>query len=164
LLTLGNSGSGAGSVKIQAIVGDPSTPADEADLGFTVSATDVRRSDSSDFVGQALFRTSVQITDFANGSFGDEPGTVASAEISAPVDCVATPSPSVGGSCAMSTTADALAPDFAKEGKRTVISALAVGLLDRGADDAITPGSGTCPPTCGSGDERLVLTEGLFAP
>ena len=55
-------------------------------------------------------------------------------------------------------------PGFAKEGKRAVISALSLELLDPGPDDTIDPVSGTCPPACGSGDEQAFLHEGVFLP
>ena len=37
-------------------------------------------------------------------------------------------------------------------------------LMDAGFDGSISPPSGVCPPTCGSGDERVFLRQGLFAP
>jgi hypothetical protein len=57
-------------------------------------------------------------------------------------------------------------PGFAREGRRTVISTLAFTVLDAGNDGSITPGGAgeTCPPTCGSGDERVFLREGVFTP
>ena len=57
-----------------------------------------------------------------------------------------------------------LVPNLAREGKRAVISALSIKLLDAGPDGVITPPSGSCPYTCGSGDEAVFLRQGLFTP
>jgi hypothetical protein len=147
------------------IPGDIGTPADEADVAIDASATDVRlQSDGSDYVGPAILRTLIRVTDRANSPGGVSSATVKDAEFSFPVSCAATPDPNFGGTCSLSTTADTLLGEFAKEGKRAVISALSVELLDAGGDGSIGPPAGTCPPTCGSGDERVYLRQGVFVP
>ncbi len=165
LLTTSNAGRGSGFVRLRALAGNSTTAADEADIDLTVFANDViRTADGTDFTGQLPVRTTLRITDRANGFFENEAATATDVPFSAPVDCVSTPNPSAGGSCSLSTSADTLVPGFAREGKRAVMSALSVELLDRGPDDTITPVSGACPPTCGSGDEQPFLTEGVVTP
>ena len=165
LLTTSKLGRGSGFVRLRALPGNSTTAADEADIDLTVFANDViRTADGTDFTGQLPLRTTLRITDRANGFFENEAATATDVPFSALVDCVDTPISNSGGSCSLSTSADTLVPGIAREGKRAVISALSVDLLDRGPDDTIDPVSGSCPPTCGSGDEQPFLTEGVFTP
>jgi hypothetical protein len=164
LLTTSNIGTGSGLARLEVVVGSPGTEADEADLRIDAAATDVRtESDGSDYAGKAILTTLLRITDRANGFFATEAATVRDAELSIPVDCVATPASPAGGTCSVDTTADTLLPGFAREGKRTVISAFSVKLEDAGADGSVgSPAS--CPPTCGTGDEGTFLRQGVFTP
>ncbi len=165
LLTTSAIGSGSGSVRLNVIAGNPSTPADEADVSISGSATDVRRkSDGTDYTGSVLLSTLMRITDRGSGSSGLVPGTVSDIRFSVPFNCVATASTSIGGSCTLGTTLDTLLPGMAREGKRTILSTFAFELDDAGPDGSILPPSGTCPPTCGSGDESVYLRQGLFVP
>jgi len=45
-----------------------------------------------------------------------------------------------------------------------VLAAFSINVADAGRDGIITPASGACPPTCGSGDEQVFLRQGVFAP
>ena len=49
-----------------------------------------------------------------------------------------------------------------------MISAFSVSFEDAGADGDVTPSPSPtglgCPPTCGTGDERPYLVQGIFAP
>jgi CSLREA domain-containing protein len=164
LLEVGTLGQGSGFAKFNVVVGDPGTPADEADIGINMSATDVRNaSDDADYTGQVVLSTRMRITDSANGSSGQAQGTTQDAAFGIPVSCVATGG-AAGATCSVMSTLDTLVPGIAKEGKLAVISALSLSVLDAGADGSIAPGSGTCPPTCGSGDESTFLSEGVFEP
>ncbi len=165
LLTLGNIGQGSGFVTLRVVVGNPSTLADEEDVSITAQATDVRNaSDGSDFTGSLLLSTALRITDSANSSLGDVPGTVADTAFSTPMACAATPGETAGASCSLSTTSDTLVPGFAKESKRAVLSTLSLAVADPGADGQVVPSGSGCPPSCGTGDERAFLREGLFTP
>ncbi len=165
LLTTSVVGAGSGSVRLSVIVGNPSTSADEADVSISGSATDVRRkSDGGDYAGSVLLSTLMRITDKGSGSSGLVPGTVSDIRFAVPVNCVATASTSTGGSCTLGTTLDTLLPGMAREGKRTILSTFAFELDDAGPDGSILPPSGTCPPTCGTGDESVFLRQGVFTP
>ena len=118
----------------------------------------------TEYTGKVILTTQMRITDRSSGYNSDEGGTVQDAQFSVPFDCVATPSDPAGGSCAVTTTADTLLPNFVRETKRTIISTFSLNLLDAGADGSVTPPSGACPLSCGSGDEKLFLTQGVFAP
>jgi hypothetical protein len=163
LLTTGTAGQGSGFVKFRAIVGAP-TPPDDSDVSIQVSATDVRNvSGGTDYTGQVLFASQISLTDSSNGFDGQEAATVQTFSFSFPVTCAGTPG-TAGAICSTTTTMDTLSPGFAKEGSRGIFKMEANQLLDLGNDGSLTPGSGTCPYTCGSGDEKVFLTQGLFQP
>ncbi len=83
-----------------------------------------------------------------------------------PVDCLSTPDPAVGSTCEVQSTFDTLVPGSVIEGKRSVMRIAAAKIKDAGADGNILPPAGGfgCPPSCGSGDERTFLEQGVFAP
>jgi hypothetical protein len=151
-----------GFAKFRVAVGNESTPADEANIAIDVDASDVlRQSDGSDYVGPVLLRVAMRITDRSNNPGGVISGTVQDTDFSVPVNCLATPAnPSAGSRCSVSSTVDTFVPNFAKEGKRAVISALSVKLLDAGPNGTI--GGPACAPACGDGDEQTYLEEGVF--
>ena len=165
LLTTSTIGRGLASAYLYAIPGNTGTGADEADFSISASATDVlNKVGGTDYTGKVILTTQMRVTDHSNGYSGEEGGTVQDAQFSVPFDCVTTPEPALGGSCSVTTTADTLLPNFVKETKRTIISTFSFNLLDAGADGSITPPSGACPLSCGSGDEKLFLTQGVFTP
>jgi FG-GAP repeat protein len=169
LLTTSSQGRGSASARLDVQPGDPDTSTDEADLKIGASASDVSAAaDGSDYAGKVLLSTRMRITDNANGSASNDSATVEDFDFSAPVDCVANNDPALGSSCQISTTADTLVPGFAVEGRRSVISAFSLAVLDTGADGQVAPANDPlglgCPPTCGSGDEKVYLRQGVFAP
>jgi len=165
LLTISPSGRGVGFARFDVVNGDPATPADEADLRIRATATDVESSSgNADFTGSLVLETVLRITDRASGPSQVVPATVQDVRFGVPLNCVATPGHALGGTCNVNTTSDTLLPGFAREGAGAVISAPSVAVLDAGADGTISPASGSCPPTCGSGDESVFLRQGVFAP
>ena len=141
VLTINNTGTGNGSVRYDAVAGDPNTPADEADFRINASVIDVRCAIGSvpgcllagdDYTGTVLFSANIRVTDLANGGFQDDPGTVQDTEFSVPVTCSLNPLSTVGSTCSVSTTADTLVPNYIKERKRTIIQAATVTVKDAG--------------------------------
>ena len=114
----------------------------------------------SDFSGNVALQFQLRVTDKRSGPFEGVPATAQSI-ISFPATCTATPNPSVGGTCAMSTTVDTLSPGFARESRRTIFDLLRIRLIDPGPDGSL---GATCPLFCGSGDEAVYLSEALFTP
>jgi hypothetical protein len=104
----------------------------------------------------------VRITDRANGPGEDENGTVTDTLLELPVTCVGTASATIGGRCALNTTLDALIPGAVRENKRAIWQLGQVSALDAGPNGT-GYGSG-CPATCGDGDERTFLRQGVFVP
>ena len=168
VLTMGTpdaNGSGVnftGSVKFTAILGNSSTAADEADVAIEVSLSDIRNRPSlTDYVGRILVRADLQITDNNNAQETPDPGTMQTIKHQAPVDCVATALTTIGASCSLSTTADAIVPGTVVEDKRTVWELGQVEVRDAGANGT---GYANCPPVCGDGDETTFLRQGVFVP
>jgi acyl-homoserine-lactone acylase len=161
-LTTSSTGKGSGFARLNVQAGDPDTMADEADIAVTAQATDVRNSDGGgDYTGRLALATTVRLTDAGSGGTGDVPGTVHDFELGLPVDCAATPNPTLGANCSLTTTLDTLVPGMAREGARSVLSSFSVKVLDPGADAAL---GGECPPTCGTGDEQVFLRQGVLMP
>jgi hypothetical protein len=173
LLTMGAVGAGSGSARYDAMAGDPGTPADEADISITARVTDVRctaggvpgcAAAGDDYTGQTILTSNVRQTDLSNGGFQDDPGTVSDYTLSFPMGCAVNPLSTVGATCSIAASADALIPGFVTERKRTIMNLTSVNVRDAGADGSLTPVSGACPPTCGSGDEAVFVRQGVFAP
>jgi hypothetical protein len=143
-----------GSLRMDVATGDPSTTADEADVAFRFSVTDVRkRSDLSDYTGELDAEPLLRITDRANGA-GSAAGTTADFTWQIIVPCSATADDTVGSTCAITTTADTLIPGAIVEGDRAVWELGQVEIYDGGADgEAIT-----------TGDNAQFLRQGIFVP
>jgi hypothetical protein len=149
-------------VRFTAIVGNSATETDEADVRVLVALTDIRNKPSlTDYVGRLLVQSNLQITDNSNASETPEPGTVQSINYQAPVDCVATALATIGGSCNLNTTADAIVPGTVIEGRRSIWELGQVEVKDAGPNGT---GYANCPPVCGDGDEATFLREGVFVP
>ena len=120
-----------------------------------VSVTDVRRRTGlGDYTGELALRLPLRITDRDNGGTSStDHGTVQDATLDVPVPCAATGSTSVGSTCAVSTTIDAVVPGAAREGERAIWALGRVQVLDGGADGIAS----TSPNT-------LFAVEGIFVP
>ena len=142
-----------GRVRMGVLAGDPSTPADEADVRITVDITDVRLAeDLSDYTGELRAERSLRIVDRNNG--GTSAATMTDATFSYAVPCEATPETTIGARCALETTADALAPGTIVERMRAVWELGPQRIYDGGADgDADT-----------TGDNTLFMVQGVFVP
>ena len=151
----GQAAGSSGSVRARTIIGNPSTPADEADVSLTVSITDVRRrSGLADYTGQLQLRLPMRITDRDNGgAAGFGQGTLGDRDFDVTVPCSGTADPAIGSTCALTTTADAVTPGIVAEGDRAIWQLGQVRVLDGGADGvaSTTPNS-------------LFATQGLFVP
>jgi hypothetical protein len=139
---------------MQAIAGNPATPQNEADVGITVSITDVRKSsDLSDYSGELNTRATIRLTDRKNGPDGTEPATVSDFQLQFPVPCTPTPQASVGSTCSVSTSADAVTPGMVIERARAIWEVGQVTLDDGGPDGiAATP------------DNQPFAVQGVFVP
>jgi hypothetical protein len=127
------------------------------DVEFTLSIRDVRKeSDLSDYTGEVSANASLRVTDHNNTPYpgGPGPGTVQDLGFPVIAPCVSTASTTIGSSCDVKTTANAVLPNSVADGSRTVWELGQVQVFDGGAD-------GDADST---GDNTLFLTEGVFVP
>jgi Arylsulfotransferase (ASST) len=150
----GQSANSVGYVAYNAILGDPSTAADEADMKVKVGLSDVRRkSDLSDYTGELQARGSIRITDRLNGTNEDEAATMQDTELPVTVPCVGTDATSVGATCTVVTTFDAILPGTVVEGKRATWQIGPAQVFDGGTSE-----------TAGASDAQLFEDQGVFVP
>ena len=140
------------------IVGDPTTPADEADVNIHIAITDVRRrSDLSDYSGElrvrAAYRRQTDRDNNVTAGGGNDAGTSTDAAWAFTVNCVPTASTSVGSTCAYWTSIDAVTPGVIREGRRAILEYGKFEVWDGGADNRWQ-----------TQDNDLFLTQGLFVP
>jgi hypothetical protein len=150
------------SVRLDVVPGDTSTVTDEADVGVTVSITDVRNNPGgTDYTGKLLVTGQLKITDRNNAAETPETGTMQNTTLDVPVTCVATVDTAIGGSCSVTTSVDALVPGSVVETQRSIWELGQVQVKDAGPNGT---GYASCPPTCGDGDETTFMREGIFVP
>ena len=143
-----------GFARYAALPGTSGNPADDADATLTLDLKDVRRkSDLGDYTGELQVNTTVRITDKSNGPSVTEPGTMSDLAYSFKTVCTVTPDTTVGSTCAIATSADALSPGTVREGARTIWQLSAVDVIDGGPDGLVA----TSPNT-------LFARQGIFVP
>jgi glucose/arabinose dehydrogenase len=144
----------AGSVRLDAVLGDPTTPADEADLKLASSITDVRRrSDLLDYPGELQVRLPIRITDKNNSPPAGSSATTQDSFFAFTVPCAATSDTTVGSTCAVSTTADAVLAGVIKEEVRSIWKVGQIEVLDGGPDGLASTANNT-----------VFARQGVFAP
>jgi sugar lactone lactonase YvrE len=117
----------------------------------TTACGSANAADGADYVGEVRATTILRITDAL--SEGDSATTVG-IPFGATFGCTASSSTSIGGQCTLDTTADAVVPGSAPEGRRSVWEFEPVQVLDGGADGMLST----------SGDNSLLLAQGVFVP
>jgi hypothetical protein len=155
-LTIGTGSTG--SARIAVIAGNPATSADEADVRYKLSLTDVRCKQASgrcaaagdDYGGELQVRTVLRITDRYNGP--SEVGVVQDTPFNVTVPCASTLT-SAGATCSVDTSADAVLPGVVKETRRSVWALGQVQVFDGGSDGVVS----TNPNT-------LFAVQGIFIP
>jgi agmatine/peptidylarginine deiminase len=151
----GRTASSTGFVRIGAQLGNPATPADEADVNIQASITDVREKTTlNDYTGQLEARFSLRLTDRLNGTAHNEGGTVADLPYTFAIPCTATQGTgNIGSNCALTTTADALTPGTVVEAKRTIWQIGTLEVRDGGPDGVAS-----------TQDNTVFLRQGIFVP
>jgi hypothetical protein len=149
---------GVGSASLTGAPGNLATTADEADLGIAASLTDVRAAAGRDYLPSAsgpdiTLLTKIRLSDLRNGSFPNDAGTTSDLDYSVPVNCTATADPATGSNCAVTTSADSLAPGTVVEGKATVIQSFRVRVRDSGTNGVR-----------GDGDDKHFASQGIYVP
>jgi hypothetical protein len=160
-LTVGTpdaNGQGAGSmgtVLYRVVADDPNTPANEADVKVDTSITDVRHQGTlADYTGELRVEQLVQITDHQNGPAQNEPGTVQPTPYGFTVPCASTSSTTVGSTCSLASTFNAILPGSVVDGNRAIWELADVRMFDGGPDAQAST----------TGDNTLFERQGVFVP
>jgi len=147
-----------GSVRYDVKPGTAANPADDADVKIAVSVKDVRLKNLSDYAGELGVTGARRITDKLSTPAPDGATQAATTQVtpfSVTVPCAPTTTDTtVGSTCAISTTADAIVPGQVTENARSNWELGQVKVYDGGPDgDADT-----------TGDNALFEVQELFAP
>jgi hypothetical protein len=144
-----------GSVRFRVVPGNESSPEDEADVLVTISMTDVRNGGTlTDYTGDLRETTIVRLTDSYNGAGSDEAATMLDIPFPVHVPCTPTAAATIGSTCAVDTSLDAIVPGSIREGDRSIWELGAIEVYDGGSDgDPVT-----------AGDDTLFARQGLFTP
>jgi hypothetical protein len=161
-LTLGTpdaNGAGANSVGTFALA------TRTGDVAIGVSVTDVRcaagvatcsaanGADGPDYVGELKATYDLRLTDTFNGDDGTTAATVADTSFPVTVPCAETADATVGATCALAATANAVVPGSVRSGDRAIWQVGEMQVLDGGADGV----AATSP-------NSLFATQGVFVP
>lgn len=136
-----------GHVSYLVQTGNPSTPADEADVRLKAAIGDVRNAGTlTDYAGGLSVKAGLRITDKDNTPHPGGPGaaTVADGSFAFDVPCAATDDPTVGSTCSVLTSADAVLAGAVKERLRSVWELGSVEVYD--------------------GADQLFMMQGVFVP
>ena len=146
---------GKGRVVYQALTGDPTTQADEADVRITVAIDDVYELLSgtlADYAGELVERTALRITDKLNPLRRWEPRRHGVRHFAWGHGALHRHRRQhSGASCGVATSADALAPGAVSEGKRAVWALGQVQVDYEGDPDWV-------------GDNTPFMVQGVFVP
>jgi hypothetical protein len=117
----GNPAKSVGFAEIRVKVGNPATPADEADVNLHVRISDVRRPDLTDYTGALEARPLLRITDKSNTPRPGGPGAATTQDVPFPfaVPCAPTGHATIGSLCEVVTSADAVLPGTVTEERRS---------------------------------------------
>jgi hypothetical protein len=144
-----------GFVTYATVIGNPSTGTDEADVAIQVNMRDVRSVGTlDDYAGELEVRAGLRLSDRSNGAAAAETGTMQDYAFSVAVPCAPTTDTTIGATCGVVTTADAVLPGMVTEGARAVWGLGQVRLYDGGPDaDGETVSGNT-----------LFAVQGIFVP
>jgi hypothetical protein len=152
--TVANMGpSSVGSAQFVVIPGDEE--GNEPDVAIALNATDVRtRQDGSDYSpnangGDVTLVQKFRLTDFFNGANNDQ-GTTVDFDYPVQAECAPTPDPSVGSTCNVLTSANALQFGTAQAGGDSMVQVFRVRLNDAGANGQP-----------GDSDDRIFAQQGI---
>jgi WD40-like Beta Propeller Repeat len=148
-----------GRVRLDVVNGDPSNSFGE-DVKVSVNLTDVRRrSDLADLTGALDMPLPVRITDHDNGGAHVTPATATEFNyfnnpLRFTVPCAGTVDTTIGSTCSVQTSADAVAGGSASDGKRANWEVGQIAIYDGGEDGAIET----------LDDNTVLARQGVFVP
>jgi len=143
-------------------------PPDDSDVIITANSTDIRckagvtacgtanTADGPDYTGELQGNATIRISDHWNAvAPGGGPDAATVIDIPFPVGatCAATADPAIGGTCAISTSANTVVPGSVKDAKRAIVEVGQITITDGGPDGL----NGTSP-------NSLFGVQGIFIP
>jgi len=163
----GAAANSVGSIRISVVVGVPGPP-DDSDVNLVGNSTDIRckagtaacgsanAADGADYTGELEGNAQIRISDHYNAvapGGGTDAATVIDIPFPVTTPCTATASTSIGSTCNISTSANAVVPGSVKDGKRAVVEIQQIQVSDGGPDGV----AATTPNT-------LFSVQGIFIP
>ena len=106
-----------------------------------------------DYTGQLQATYQLRITDRFSGTGGGTPATMNDTTYPVTMGCTQTTSTTIGGTCVLTTSANALVPNTIRSGFRTIWQLGQVQVFDGGPDGIVS----TTP-------NKLFENQGLFVP
>jgi len=155
-----------GFVKLAVVAGVPGPP-DDSDVKLSTSLTDVRclpatsasvctsanAASGPDYSGEVQGNATIRISDHYNGGSGTDPATVIDIGFPIVTPCSNTGSTATGGTCSISTTANAVVPGSIKDTKRANVEVGQITIDDGGADGVAS-----------TADNTRFAVQGIFIP
>jgi hypothetical protein len=166
-LTIGSpdaNGAGANATAFVLLKVKPTSP---EDVLITSTGTDIRclpataatvcnsanAADGPDYSGQLQGNATIRISDHYNGPGLNEAATVVDIPFPVNGQCVNTALTSIGGTCSVNTTANAVVVGSVKDNQRGVVEIAQLQINDGGADGQIA-----------TADNTLFSVQGIFIP
>jgi hypothetical protein len=111
--------------------------------------------DGADYSGQLQSNAMIRMTDHYNGPGLDETATVQDIPFPVSMDCVNTGSTTIGGTCSVDTSTNALRPGFPRPTgeQRAVVELQQLQVFDGGSDGQVA-----------TADNALFAVQGIFIP
>ena len=109
--------------------------------------------DGPDYSGQVQGNATIRISDHYNGPGLNESATVVDIPFPVNGSCVNTAATTVGGTCSVNTTANAVVPGSVKDNQRGVVEIGQLFINDGGADGQVA-----------TADNTLFTVQGIFIP
>ena len=142
----------SGHVRLDVMIGAPGGP-DDSDVGMRVLLTNVwwQGGTRVDYAGGLQARMSLRDTN----KDGAIPNTIVDRTLAVDVPCTTTADDTVGSTCSVWTSADAVSPGVVPEGSRTVWGLGQVDVLDGGADGDVHTDAAS---------NQVFAVQGVFVP
>ena len=147
------------SAQLTVVPGNLVSSADEADVSIALNATDVRdQTTGNDYAPNAsgpdtTLVEKLRLTDTLNGASQTDPATTIDFDLPVPAECAPTADTTIGSTCSVTTSADAITPGQIKEGRDMILQVFRVRLNDSGLNGAR-----------GDGDDRVFAQQGIYIP
>jgi Tol biopolymer transport system component len=157
--TQAHMGPGSSSWAFYAVIYGDTNPANgnQANMTLRANLNDIRTQAGADYNpnpsgADLTLVTKLRITDRYNGGSQTDSATVQDFDYQTAIDCTSTAGPE-GSTCALDTSANAIAPDTIRENKASVVQVFDFRVKDSGSDGVR-----------GNSDDRTFAGQGIYVP